>query len=108
MVEKVSSWSKALPVPTATQDNGSSATCTGKPVSFENLLSIFFNKAPPPVKVRPISTRSADNSGGVFYKASFIALTISFNISFNASAVSSSVIFTSLGVPDLKSLPFTG
>ena len=67
-MENVSSWSNAFPVPTATQDNGSSATWTGSPVSFENLLSIFFNKAPPPVKVNPISTKSADNSGGVFSK----------------------------------------
>ena len=51
---------------------------------------------------------SADNSGGVFSNASLIAPTICFIISFSASAVSSSVIFTSLGVPDLKSLPLTG
>ena len=107
-MEKVSSWSKALPVPTATQDNGSSAIWTGKPVSLENLLSIFFNKAPPPVKVKPMSTKSADYSGGVFSKASLIAPTICFIISFSASAVSSSVILTSFGVPDLKSLPLTG
>ena len=31
--------------------------CTGNPVSLENLLSIFFNKAPPPVNVKPISTK---------------------------------------------------
>ena len=54
--------------------------CTGKPVSLENLLSIFFNKAPPPVRVKPISTKSADSSGGVFSKASFIPFTISFKI----------------------------
>ena len=68
MVEKISSFSKAFPVPIATQANGSSAICTGSPVSLENLLSIFFNKAPPPVSVIPISTKSADNSGGVFSK----------------------------------------
>ena len=68
MLEKVSSCSKAFPVPIATQANGSSATCTGNPVSLENLLSIFFNKAPPPVRVNPMSTKSADNSGGVFSK----------------------------------------
>ena len=67
-MENVSSWSSAFPVPTATQDNGSSATWTGNPVSLENLLSIFFNKAPPPVNVNPISTKSADSSGGVFSK----------------------------------------
>ena len=76
--------------------------------ALENLLSIFFNKAPPPVKVKPISTKSADNSGGVFSNASLIAPTICFIMSFSASAVSSSVILTSFGVPDLKSLPLTG
>ena len=103
MVENVCSWSKAFPVPTATHDNGSSAMWTGKPVSFENRLSIFFNKAPPPVNTRPISTKSAESSGGVLSKASLIPLTICFKISFRASAVSSSVIFTSFGVPDLRS-----
>ena len=50
MLENISSFSKALPVPIATQANGSSAIKTGSPVSLENLLSIFFNRAPPPVK----------------------------------------------------------
>ena len=68
-MEKVSSWSKALPVPTATQASGSSAMCTGKPVSLENLLSIFLSRAPPPVNVYPISTKSADSSGGVCVKS---------------------------------------
>jgi len=57
---------------------------TGNPVSLENLLSIFFNKAPPPVNVRPISTKSADNSGGVFSNASLIPLTISLRIAGDA------------------------
>ena len=68
----------------------------------------FLSNAPPPVKVNPISTKSADNSGGVFSKASLIPLIISFKIGFKASEVSSSVIFTSFGVPDLRSLPLTG
>ena len=108
MVEKVSSCSNALPVPIATHVKGSSAIWTGSPVSLENLLSIFFNKAPPPVKVKPISTKSADNSGGVFSNASFMPSTIYFKIPLKASDESSSVILTSLGVPDLKSLPLTG
>ena len=37
-------------MPTATHDKGSSAIVTGKPVSCDINLSIFFNKAPPPVK----------------------------------------------------------
>ena len=69
MVENNSSFSKALPVPTATQDKGSSAIVTGNPVSLEINLSMFLNNAPPPVRTNPISTKSADNSGGVFSKA---------------------------------------
>jgi len=57
--------------------------------------------------VNPISTKSADNSGGVCSKAFLIPETISFKIGFNASAVSSSEILTSFGVPDLISLPLT-
>ena len=72
MVENSSSFSKALPVPIATHDKGSSAIVTGKPVSWEINLSIFFNKAPPPVSTKPISIKSADSSGGVFSNASFI------------------------------------
>ena len=53
MVENVSSCSKALPVPIATQDNGSSAITTGNPVSFVISLSIFFRSAPPPVELNP-------------------------------------------------------
>ena len=41
MAENASSCSKAFPVPRATQDKGSSAIITGKPVSFESNLSIF-------------------------------------------------------------------
>ena len=104
----VSSCSKAFPVPIATHANGSSAICTGNPVSLENLLSMFFNNAPPPVNVNPISTKSADNSGGVFSKASLIPFTSSLNTPDKASELSSSVILTSLGVPDRRSLPFTG
>ena len=54
-----------------------------------------------------MSTKSADNSGGVFSNAFLIPDTISFNIGFKASAESSSEIFTSFGVPDLISLPLT-
>ena len=67
---------------------------TGNPVSFEINLSIFLNKAPPPVRTRPISTKSADNSGGVCSSAFLIPDTISFRIGFSASDESSSEIFT--------------
>ena len=68
---------------------------------------MFFKSDPPPVIVKPISTKSADNSGGVFSSAFLIPDTISLSIGFKASEVSCSEIFTSLGVPDLKSLPLT-
>ena len=67
------SCSSALPVPIATHDKGSSAIETGKPVSLVINLSKFFNYAPPPANTKPISTKSADNSGGVCSSASFIA-----------------------------------
>ena len=44
MVEKVSSWSKAFPVPTATHDNGSSATCTGKALDQEETFSTMLSE----------------------------------------------------------------
>jgi len=44
----------------------------------------------------------------VFSKASLIPFTSSLNTPDKASALSSSVILTSLGVPDRISLPFTG
>ena len=78
-MENISSCSNAFPVPIATQAKGSSAIWTGRPVSFDNLLSMFFNNAPPPVKVKPISTKSADNSGGVCSSAFLIPDTISFD-----------------------------
>ena len=80
---------------------------TGRPVSLPISLSMFFSKAPPPVKVSPISTKSADNSGGVFSNASLIPAKICCNIGFKASDVSSSFKLISLGVPVLISLPLT-
>ena len=56
----------------ATQDVFDATVKYGNPVSFEIRLSIFFKRAPPPVSTKPISTKSADNSGGVFSKASLI------------------------------------
>jgi hypothetical protein len=46
----LSSISKTMPPPLATQVSGSSAICTGRPVSSAIKRSISFNKAPPPVK----------------------------------------------------------
>ena len=80
--------------------------CTGNPVSLENLLSIFFKRAPPPVKTIPYQPNQQIILVEYFLSASLIPFTICFKISFKASAVSSSVIFTSFGVPDLKSLTF--
>ena len=46
----LSSISRTIPPPLATQVSGSSAICTGKPVSSAIRRSMSFNKAPPPVK----------------------------------------------------------
>ena len=54
--------SSALPPPRATQVSGSSATMTGKPVSFDKRRSSSRNKEPPPVKTRPLSAMSAASS----------------------------------------------
>ena len=67
---------------------------------------MFFRRAAPPVSTKPISTKSADSSGGVFSRASLIPPKICVNTGFKASAVSSSFKDISFGVPDLISLPF--
>src|SRR3954470_4294109 len=39
-----------MPAPRTTEDNGSSASCTGSPVSSRRRLSRFLSSAPPPVR----------------------------------------------------------
>ena len=67
--------SKTLPPPRVTQVKGSSATITGKPVSWQAVYRGCSN-APPPVKTIPRSAISEESSGGVCSSADFTALTM--------------------------------
>ena len=51
--------SSIIPVPSATQVKGLSATLVGTFISFSINLSKPSNKAPPPVKTIPLSIMSA-------------------------------------------------
>ncbi len=86
---KRSILSNALPVPIATQSNGSSATRTGIFVSSLITLSKLRSNAPPPVNTMPRSIMSAANSGGVFSNVFLTDSTMASTVSFNASAISS-------------------
>src|SRR3990167_11343617 len=67
-----SRFSKTLPAPRATQNNGSSAMCAGTPVSIVINESIFRSNAPPPDTTIPRSIISEHSSGGVFSRTCFI------------------------------------
>src|ERR1043166_7530724 len=58
-------FSNTRPVPSATQDSGSSAMETGSPVSSRSTWSRLASSEPPPVSTMPLSTMSAASSGGV-------------------------------------------
>src|ERR1043165_2735690 len=58
-----------LPAPSTTEESGSSAMETGRPVSMESRLSRFLSSAPPPVRTMPRSTMSAESSGGVLSRS---------------------------------------
>ena len=58
-----------FPVPRTTDSMGVSARDTGSPVSSRIRLSRFFRRDPPPVRAIPLSTMSADSSGGVCSRA---------------------------------------
>ncbi|MNI72475.1 hypothetical protein D3C73_1284200 [compost metagenome] len=97
--------SNALPVPTATQSSGFSATITGIPVSRANSLSRLRSNAPPPVNTMPRSIISAANSGGHFSRVTLTASTIAPTVSLSASEISSDVIVMVLGRPVTRSRP---
>jgi hypothetical protein len=50
-----------MPAPSTTDDSGSSASCTGRPVSSRSGLSRFFKSDPPPARMIPRSKMSADS-----------------------------------------------
>src|SRR5581483_11079803 len=64
-----------FPAPSTTEDSGSSAIASGRPVSSRSRLSRFFSSEPPPVRTMPRSTMSADSSGGVRSSATRTAST---------------------------------
>ena len=94
-----------LPVPSTTEERGSFARVTGKPVSSRIRLSKFLSIDPPPVKTIPLSTISPESSGGVCSSATRIALMIVPTHSDKASRISSSVITRVLGIPSIKLRP---
>src|SRR5665647_2843161 len=65
--------SSARPVPSATQDSGSSAIETGSPVAWRSTRSRLLSRAPPPVSTMPLSTMSAASSGAVCSSATLTA-----------------------------------
>ena len=99
--------SRALPEPSTTVDNGSSVTVMGRPVSSLRSLSRFFNSAPPPVNTIPLSTISADNSGGVCSSAILVVSRIASICSEIATRIYSESMARILGIPETRSLPFT-
>ena len=96
-----------MPVPSATHVKGLSAIKMGIVNSSSKTSAKPFKREPPPVKIMPFSTISADNSGGVNSKTSFVSLIILFTLSFKASFISSCVISIVEGKPVTKFLPLT-
>src|SRR6185369_5274641 len=70
-----------FPAPSTTDDSGSSAIASGRPVSSRSRLSRFFSIEPPPVSTMPRSTMSAESSGGVRSSATRTASTMTLTVS---------------------------
>jgi hypothetical protein len=70
---------------------------TGRPVSSRSSTSRFFSSAPPPVSTMPLSTMSADSSGGVRSRALRTASTMALMGSARASRISSELTVDGLG-----------
>ena len=94
-----------FPVPSTTEARGSSAIETGRPVSSRSRLSRFFSNEPPPVRTIPLSTMSAESSGGVCSSATRTASMMFETVSDRASRTSSSEITRVLGIPSTRSRP---
>ena len=100
--------SSAMPVPMATQDRGSSASCTGSSVSSMTQVVNPFNNDPPPVMMMPFDIISADSSGGVFSNVNLTVSIITETASRNASRISREERVKVLGKPVIMSRPRTG
>ena len=96
-----------LPVPSTTLHSGSSAMETGKPVSSRMRLSRFLSSAPPPVSTMPRSEISAESSGGVRSRATWMAFRIVDTHSPSASRISESSMLTVVGIPSSRWRPLT-
>src|ERR687894_1106074 len=84
---------------------GSSAMCTGTPVSLLNRSSSCLRSAPPPTSTIPLTITSEANSGGVRSRVFWTAATIASTGPWIASRTSSLVITTVLGKPVTRSRP---
>ena len=98
-------FSVTLPAPIATDDNGSSIMVIGTPVSSLRILSRFFNSAPPPVNIIPLSIISAENSGGICSKTALTVSIIALTCSEMATRISSESMDRIFGIPDARSRP---
>src|SRR5215813_1960078 len=94
-----------MPAPSTTEESGSSAIETGRPVSCINRMSSFLSSDPPPVSTIPRSTMSAESSGGVRSSATRTALTMVATESARASRTSSSVTTMVFGMPSIRLRP---
>ena len=104
---KNSRLSRALPEPRATVDNGSSVTVIGRLVSSRIKRSRFLSRAPPPVRIIPRSTISADSSGGVCSRAILTVSTMASICSEIAIRISSESMDKIFGIPEARSRPLT-
>ena len=85
--------------PCATEVSGSSATCTGMPVSWRSRSSRPRSSAPPPVSTMPRSMMSPASSGGVWSRVARTASTIACSGSSRACRTSALETTTVRGQP---------
>ena len=85
--------------------SGSSATCTGIPVSWRSRSSRPRSRAPPPVSTMPRSMMSPASSGGVWSRVTRTASTIACTGSSIAVRTSELVSVTVRGSPETRSRP---
>src|SRR4051794_795354 len=104
---RASNSSTHFPAPMATECSGSSAMCTGIPVSCRSRSSRPRSSAPPPVSTSPRSMMSPASSGGVWSSVVRTASTIACSGSSSAIRTSAEDTTTVLGSPEIMSRPRT-